>query len=278
MVARHLSHVTTHSNPHPNHKNNQFAVEFTSAPLPSLFDASEIDAEEAADAVAAVERAEGKGQGGQGLPGSAKEVTAALVEAIKQQQQQRFKANGGLVLTGGQGNGGAGGGAGNGPREVDIHTVTILFPLPAEDPLLHQRKAAELARALGNDQGELLSNIKTFDYDVLKRTATPCEIIGKTRPELGVHALVKFTSVVGAEMGQGVICLPDPGNRIIEVSVDIKLAVGGTLLGKMRAKVVVEQIDFTSALMAEVSRSAAATGAGPGSGPTAQVVAGGNMV
>lgn len=205
------------------------------------------------------------------------------MEAIKQ-QHQRFKANGGLVLTGGQGSsagGGSGaGGGGKAFREVDIHTVTILFPLPAEDPLLHQRKAAELARALGNDQGELLSNVKTFDYDVLKRTNSPCEIIGKTRPELGMHALVKFNSVLGDELGQGVICLPDPGNRIIEMTVDIKLAVGGTLRGKMRAKVMVEQIDFTSALMAEGSRSAAATGAGAGvgAGPTAQVVGGSNMV
>lgn len=209
-------------------------------------------------------------------------MAAALVEAIKQ-QHQRFKANGGLVLTGEQSSSGGGGGSGAGGgakafREVDIHTITILFPLPAEDPLLHQRKAAELARALGNDQGELLSNVKTFYYDVLKRTNSPCEIIGKTRPELGMHALVKFNSVLGDELGQGVICLPDPGNRIIEMTVDIKLAVGGTLRGKMRAKVVVEQIDFTSALMAEGSRSAAATGAGAGAVPTAQVVGGSNMV
>lgn len=263
--------------PSNHHTPKQFAVEFTSAPLPSLFDASEIDAEEAADAAAVAAERDSKG----GLPGSAKEVAAALVEAIKQ-QHQRFKANGGLVVTGAQSNGGGAGGGAKAFREVDIHTVTILFPLPAEDPLLHQRKAAELARALGNDQGELLSNVKTFDYDVLKRTGAPCEIIGKTRPELGLHALVKFNSVLGDELGQGVICLPDPGNRIIEMSVDVKLAVGGTLRGKMKAKVMVEQIDFTSALMTEGSRSAA-TGAGAGvgagaGGPTAQVVGGSNMV
>ena len=35
------------------------------------------------------------------------------------------------------------------PRSMQIDSVTVTFPLPAEDPLIHQRKAAELARALG---------------------------------------------------------------------------------------------------------------------------------
>ncbi len=243
-------------------------------------------------------------------------MASAIVDAIKQ-QHQRFKSNGGLMLTGGGGAAAAGGGP-KAFREVDIATVTILFPLPAEDPLIHQRKAAELARALGNDQGELLSNVKTFCYDRLKRSKQGCEIVGKTRPELGLHALVKFNTVkksstilvcvcacvraheqpplvhlnqptnqptnkptnqpqqvLGDELGQGVICLPDPGNKIIGMEVDIKLSVGGTLRGKMRAQVAVEQIDFTSALLSgEESRSAGGAD-GAGVGPTAQIVGGG---
>jgi hypothetical protein len=35
------------------------------------------------------------------------------------------------------------------PKSVNIDAVQLAFPLPAEDPLIHQRKAAELARALG---------------------------------------------------------------------------------------------------------------------------------
>jgi hypothetical protein len=154
------------------------------------------------------------------------------------------------------GNSGAGGGL-KVYREVDIDTVTILFPLPAEDPLTHQRKAAELARALGNDQSELLSNVKTFDFDKLQRTTgAACEIIGKTRPELGLHALVKFNTVLGEELGQGVVCLPDPGNRILEMRVQIKLSVGGTLRGKMSAKVNLEQLDFSAALLSNSSAPA----------------------
>jgi hypothetical protein len=190
--------------------------------MPSLFDASEIDAEEAEDAAAAdaaaAAEAEAGGKGVSGLHGSAKEAAAALMEAIKQ-QHQRFKANGGLALTGVGGGGGGGGAAGGGAkayREVDIATVTILFPLPAEDPLIHQRKAAELARALGNDQGELLSNVKTFDYDLLKRSkpGKGCEIIGKTRPELGLHALVKFNTVRGFVSW---VCVVGNGQQQVDV-------------------------------------------------------------
>lgn len=146
-----------------------------------------------------------------------------------------------------------GGGASRGGpkmhREVDIATVTILFPIPSEDPLLHQRKAAELARALGNDQGELLANLTTFDFDRVKRANEGCDVIGKTRPELGLHAAIRFSTVLGEEMGQGVICLPDPGSKVINMQVDVKLTVGGTLRGKMHAKVLVEQLDFSSALL-----------------------------
>jgi hypothetical protein len=78
--------------------------------------------------------------------------------------------------------------------------------------------------------------------------------------------------VLGDELGQGVICLPDPGNRIIGMEVDIKLAVGGTLRGSMKAKVKVEQIDFTAALLSETSRARPAAAGGP----TAQVVGGGS--
>lgn len=35
------------------------------------------------------------------------------------------------------------------PKSHSIDTIVVTFPLPAEDPLIHQRKAAELAKALG---------------------------------------------------------------------------------------------------------------------------------
>lgn len=38
------------------------------------------------------------------------------------------------------------------PKSCNIGEVIVTFPLPAEDPLIHQRKAAELARALGEDK------------------------------------------------------------------------------------------------------------------------------
>jgi hypothetical protein len=69
------------------------------------------------------------------------------------------------------------------------------------------------------------------------------------RPELGLHALVKFNNLSGEDLGQGVICLPDPGNKIMELAVNVRLTLGGTLRGKFSAKAVIEQIDFTSALM-----------------------------
>jgi hypothetical protein len=39
------------------------------------------------------------------------------------------------------------------PKSFNVDTITVMFPLPAEDPLIHQRKAAELARALGGCLG-----------------------------------------------------------------------------------------------------------------------------
>jgi hypothetical protein len=229
-----------------------FKIEFNSAPLPSLFESSE-ESEPTTGATA--ETVEG--------------MVGALAGVLK---QQPWKVAGG--------NGAPGGGA-KVYREVDIDTVTVMFPLPAEDPLTHQRKAAELARALGNDQSELLSNVKTFDFDKLQRTTgASAEIVGKTRPELGLHALVKFCTVLGEELGQGVISLPDPGNRILKLGVEIPLSVGGTLRGKMTAKVVIEQIDFSAALL-NGSRSQGGASSGlereplPGTNGTAQVVSGG---
>jgi hypothetical protein len=76
------------------------------------------------------------------------------------------------------------------------------------------------------------------------------------RPELGLHGLIKFLNYSGEELGQGVICLPDPGNKILELSVNVKLTLGGTLRGKMQCKAIVEQIDFTAALMASPGKGA----------------------
>jgi hypothetical protein len=213
-------------------------VEFNAAPLPSLFESAEVEG------------------GEEGRAGGERGVAGALVGVWK------VGANGG-------GNSSSSSSSRSGPkvyREVDIDTMTVLFPLPAEDPLTHQRKAAELARALGNDQSELLSNTKTFDFDKLQRTQGACvEIVGKTRPELGLHALVKFQTVLGEELGQGVISLPDPGNRILALAVEIPLSVGGTLRGRMTARVVVEQIDFSQVLL-NGPRSMAGGGGGGGGG------------
>ncbi len=233
-----------------------FKIEFNSAPLPSLFESSE---EPDPAAVAAAEAMEG--------------VVGALAGVLKQPPWKVAGASG------------APGGGAKVYREVDIDTVTVMFPLPAEDPLTHQRKAAELARALGNDQSEFMSNVKTFDFDKLQRTQGACvEIVGKTRPELGLHALVKFCTVLGEELGQGVISLPDPGNRILKLGVEIPLSVGGTLRGKMTAKVVIEQLDF-SAVLLNGSRSQGAGGSSglereplPGTGGMAQVVGGASLV
>ena len=220
-----------------------FKIEFSSAPLPGLFESGE---------------GENGGAGGGGEEGGGEGGMAGAIAGVLKQPPWKIA------------NGGGSSSSGRGPkvyREVDIDTITVLFPLPAEDPLTHQRKAAELARALGNDQSELLSNTKTFDFDKLQRTQGACvEIVGKTRPELGLHALVKFQTVLGEELGQGVISLPDPGNRILALAVEIPLSVGGTLRGRMTARVVVEQIDFSQALLNGSQSLAGGGGAGGGGG------------
>lgn len=82
------------------------------------------------------------------------------------------------------------------------------------------------------------------------------------RPELGLHALIKFCNVHNEDLGQGVICLPDPGNRILELAVNTTLTLGGTLRGKLTCKAIIEQIDFTAALSKPQTRSAAAAAGG----------------
>lgn len=63
-----------------------------------------------------------------------------------------------------------------------------------------------------------------------------------------MHALIKFCNVHNEDLGQGVICLPDPGNRILELAVQTTLTLGGTLRGSLTCKATIEQIDFSSAL------------------------------
>lgn len=110
----------------------QVKVEFTKAMMPSLFDASTGD-KEPLDPMRLEEGGESSTVSNSSATSSSSPDAQQMAEGGGKKGGKGAKASGPWVQ----------------PKSHSIDTVIITFPLPAEDPLIHQRKAAELAKALG---------------------------------------------------------------------------------------------------------------------------------